>query len=319
VKPARLVSEEIEVAVTRVATRQIVSTTNRMRRRKSSGGDPLDSHTVREPDTLCTRSRSRERPPWVASTSLPRWRRSFDLARRVADETIYKAMKKPLRLRTNRSREHDARPVAARLMPGAHFLLARSRDAAPRSTCERRPSTPPVGRRAPQTSCTSRRRRTYQRPHAKHNEPRPRTSTTRRLLRGSCPAHIGCSSVRVMPHSICDRSTSTPPWDVERRRRPAGRVADELIKCPTRNTTNRDREHQQTSTPPVVARLTRCAHRSIDGPTDAAPRSTYDRSTSPPPWDVVDRCALATIVRSASPPHFRPGTPTRTARAAVWA
>ena len=51
VKPARLVSEEIEVAGTRVATRQITSTTKRVRRRKSSSGDLPESHTVRDPDT----------------------------------------------------------------------------------------------------------------------------------------------------------------------------------------------------------------------------------------------------------------------------
>ncbi len=50
VKPARLVSEELEVAVTRLATRQITSTTNRVQRRKSSSGDLPESHTVRDPD-----------------------------------------------------------------------------------------------------------------------------------------------------------------------------------------------------------------------------------------------------------------------------
>ncbi len=54
VKPARLVSEEIEVAGTRVAPRQIASTTNRVRRRKSSSGELPEPHTVRAPDTLCS-------------------------------------------------------------------------------------------------------------------------------------------------------------------------------------------------------------------------------------------------------------------------
>ncbi len=66
-----------------------------------------------------------------------------------------------------------------------------------RSACERRTLTAPVGHRAPRSNSvdddrgrartqtsTSRRRRTYRMPRVQHDEPRPRTSTSRGLLRG---------------------------------------------------------------------------------------------------------------------------------------
>ena len=112
-KSARLVCKEVEFGVTRVATRQIASTTNRMRRRESSGGDPPESHTVRIPDTIRTRSHSRECPTWGATTSLSRWRRSFDLAWRHR-QTICRTMKRPWHLERSVAASIDP-PVAARL------------------------------------------------------------------------------------------------------------------------------------------------------------------------------------------------------------
>ena len=95
VKPARLVSEEIEVAGTRVATRQITSTTKRMQRRKSSGGDLPESHTVRGPDDVALDRVHEDDPTWA--TSQLRWR-SFDLVWRIVDKTIYKTRTWPWHL-----------------------------------------------------------------------------------------------------------------------------------------------------------------------------------------------------------------------------
>lgn len=155
----------------------------------------FSSRTLSAVRTTSMRNRIWPRPTWDASPSLPRCRPSFDLVRRVADETIYKTMTCPWHLERTVAAS-IAPPLAAGLMPGAHLLLIRWRDAAQDMRAKnvnaprRTPSAADVLHGASPTN--------YQRPQAKPYEPRPRPSTTRRLLRGSCPAHIGCSPVRVI-------------------------------------------------------------------------------------------------------------------------
>ncbi len=258
----------------------------------------------------------------------------------------------PLAPRTNHRREHrrsagccDTRTLRTSGARRFEWLRAaeqmRSENVdAPRG----KSSAPNVRRRRVASSTTN-----LSMPHAKHDEPRPRRSTTRLWLRGSRRAHIGRSRVRVIPRrGARARRTSTSPWDVERSRRPSRhvtshssrrmpsrRVADQPI--PRTSTTRRrlrnsrhahvDRstvrllprrvgraleerqrprgtssaaaEHSMPHAKsgraetaniddsPVAARLTPYTHRSIDGPSDSAPRSACEQGRRAQPTAAV--------------------------------